>query len=356
MAASLPSYTQLGIASLLPHKRLSFDGKDGIVYVDGVRSDGSKNRDKILKMYHQKATYISAEEFMKMDKEQGRSFVKEHQIVYIYHNEIDAVGDSAASESGVFDAVEKSFEEIEQIIRRIFALNGNHILITADHGFLYHEGSVDGTDQCSMPKGKVYKSARRFVIGKDLAFDKCGVEFDGEWLGIDDDVDVVLARSINKFRLQGAGDRFVHGGMTLQEVAVPVIRCKRKREDDRCVVDVSVIKHFSRITSNQISLSLIQSKSVDEKCAPRVLKMAFYAQDGTLLSNIQKGIFDKKAEDLRNLEQKFSFVFNAKASEYNKQIVYFRMIEQIEDSSMERIYKEEPFEMMIAFSNDFEEF
>jgi hypothetical protein len=84
--------------------------------------------------------------------------------------------------------------------------------------------------------------------------------------------------------------------------------------------------------------------------------MAFYAPDGTLLSDVQKGIFDKTADDTRNLEQKFRFRFNAKAAEWNGKTVYFRMMEEVEGTSMERLYKEEPFEMFIAFGNDFEEF
>lgn len=43
----LPSYTKLGIASLLPHERLSYTDK-GAVEVDGLSSDGLDNRSRIL--------------------------------------------------------------------------------------------------------------------------------------------------------------------------------------------------------------------------------------------------------------------------------------------------------------------
>ncbi len=357
MASALPSYTQLGIASLLPHKRLSFDAKDATVYVDGQSSAGAKNRDRILKARFEKSVYLSAEAFLAMGRDDGRAFVKGYRIFYIYHNDIDAAGDNAASESNVFDAVEAAFSKIEKIVKQVFNFNGTHVLITADHGFLYHEGDVEDPDRCEMPKGgEVYKSNRRFIIGKELPNVRCAVKFAAKQLGIDDEAEVLLPRSINKFRVQGAGNRFVHGGATLQEVAVPLIRCSKRRKDDERTVEVDLIKNFNRITANRITVSLIQRESVDAKCKPRTLKMAFYAKDGTLLSDIQKGIFDKKAEDMRNLEQKFPFRFNAKAGEYNGQTVYLRMMEAVEGTSMQRLYKEEPYEMLIAFSNDFEEF
>jgi len=357
MAAALPSYTQLGIASLLPHETLSFDAKDATVYVDHQSSAGTKNRDKILKAHFEKSVYLNAEDFLAMGRDEGRAFVKAYRIFYIYHNDIDAAGDKAASESNVFDAVEMAFLKIEKLVKQVFNFNGTHVLITADHGFLYHEADVEEPDRCEMPKdGEVYKSNRRFVIGKDLPKVRCAVKFGAKQLGIDDEAEVLLPRSINKFRVQGAGNRFVHGGMTLQEVVVPLIRCSKRRKDDERTVEVNLIKSFSRITANQISVSLIQAESVDAKCKPRILKMAFYAKDGTLLSDVQKGIFDKKADDMRNLEQKFHFHFNAKASEWNGETVYLRMTEAIEGSSIERLYKEEPYEMLIAFTNDFEEF
>ncbi|BDY12481.1 BREX-1 system phosphatase PglZ type A [Hydrogenimonas cancrithermarum] len=357
MAAALPSYTQLGIASLLPHETLSFDAKDATVYVDHQSSAGTKNRDRILKARFEKSVYLNAEEFLAMGRDEGRAFVKNYRVFYIYHNDIDAAGDKAASESNVFDAVEMAFLKIEKLVKQVFNFNGTHVLITADHGFLYHEADVEDPDQCEMPKGgEVYKSNRRFIIGKDLPNVRCAVKFGAKQLGIDDEAEVSLPRSINKFRVQGAGNRFVHGGMSLQEVVVPLIRCSKRRKDDERTVEVNLIKSFSRITANQIGVSLIQRESVDAKCKPRILKMAFYAKDGTLLSDVQKGIFDKKAQDLRNLEQKFSFHFNAKAGEYNGQTVYLRMMEAVEGTSMERLYKEEPYEMLISFTNDFEEF
>lgn len=48
----LPSYTQLGMAALLPHEQLCYQpGNGDIVYADGLSTSGIPNRDTILKNY-----------------------------------------------------------------------------------------------------------------------------------------------------------------------------------------------------------------------------------------------------------------------------------------------------------------
>lgn len=91
---SLPSYTQLGMASLLPHKNLTFNEKSDIVFVDGQSTQGTPNRTKILQKYTPESIAIVAEDFLKMKaKTEGREFIKPYNIIYIYSNHIDKTGD-----------------------------------------------------------------------------------------------------------------------------------------------------------------------------------------------------------------------------------------------------------------------
>src|SRR5690606_8340174 len=90
----LPSYTQLGMAALLPHDELRVDPQTGTVTVDGISSAGSEGRRKILEQaLPGRATAIRAEELMKMNRDESRALTREHDVVYVYHNRIDAAGD-----------------------------------------------------------------------------------------------------------------------------------------------------------------------------------------------------------------------------------------------------------------------
>ncbi len=356
MYSSLPSYTQLGIASLLPHGDLSF-GDKGIVYVDGENSSGAENRDKILKKYSLDSVYISADNFLSMRMDDGREFAKKYKLFYIYHNDIDAIGDNALSEESCAYAVEKAFNSLDKIIKKIFNLNGSFIVVTADHGFLYQEKKMSENELCFLEKfGDIKKSNRRFVIGKNLYEDKCVRKFYAKDLNINSDDEVLIARSISRIKTQGSGNRFVHGGCSLQEIAVPVIICKKIRKDDVRSVEVDVIKRFSKITSNNISISLIQRESIDDKIHPRELKAAFYSEDGVPLTDTKTVLFDKKENDKRGLEQKISFIFSQKAQDYQGKNVFLKMFEKIKGTNKEKLYKQESFELLISFVNDFDEF
>jgi hypothetical protein len=45
-------------------------------------------------------------------------------------------------------------------------------------------------------------------------------------------VEVQIPKSINRLRLKGSGSRFVHGGASLQEVVIPVLKINKKRQSD----------------------------------------------------------------------------------------------------------------------------
>ena len=129
----LPSYTALGMASLLPHKKLEHDPK-GNILVDGKPCASSEQRNEILASVD--GVVLRADELLKMKKEEGRDAVAGKKVVYIYHDEIDSRGEKPATEGDTFEAVRKAINELGDLIRFIInSLNGNYIVVTADTGF-----------------------------------------------------------------------------------------------------------------------------------------------------------------------------------------------------------------------------
>ena len=54
-------------------------------------------------------------------------------------------------------------------------------------------------------------------------------------------------------RMKGSGSRYVHGGASLQEVVVPVIKVNKGRQTDTSYVEVNIIQGASnKITSGQL--------------------------------------------------------------------------------------------------------
>lgn len=356
MLSSLPSYTQLGMASLLPHNELELRDKDDIVYVDGKSSQGLANRAKILQATCKDATTISDEEFLNLSRDKGREFVKQNKLIYIYHNEIDKTGDDLTSEEKVFDAVESSFETIIKLVKQSNVFNRSNIFVTADHGFLYHNTPTQESEFCKYNDVvKPIKLNRRFVIGKDLQESNCVTKFSSETLGLKGNNEILLANSINKIRVIGGGNRFVHGSATLQELIIPLISIRKKRSDDIRQVDVEVMG-IPRITTNSINISLYQKDPVSEKVQPITLKAGFYSKTGELLTQTHTVTFDSEQSDSRNREKILRFDFKSSVSQYNNELVTLTLKRLLANSSEEPVYAEVDATLKLAFFNEFDEF
>ena len=117
MLSCLPSVTSVGMASLLPHKEMQVDGNLN-VSVDGQACASMEQRDKILKSYNERNTAVSFDEiFRKRDR--AKELLQNRNIVYVYHNQVDARGDKPASENEVFNACKEAISEIYDIIKQL---------------------------------------------------------------------------------------------------------------------------------------------------------------------------------------------------------------------------------------------
>lgn len=281
----LPSYTQLGMAALLPNKALAIaDNETGTVLVDGQSSQGTANRIKILgQAISHRATACKADELMAMKGDDCRALVRDHDVIYVYHNRIDATGDKRESEERVFEAVEETLQELIRLIKKLTGANANNLLVTSDHGFIYQNRAIDESDFSGVDAEgeQILFRDRRFVLGKGLAEASSLHKFTPEPLGLAGEVEVQIPKSINRLRLKGSGSRFVHGGASLQEVVIPVLKINKKRQSDVTAVEVDILRGASSvITSGQLVVTMYQAGPVTDKIQPRVLRAGIYTEAG----------------------------------------------------------------------------
>jgi uncharacterized protein (TIGR02687 family) len=358
MVSSLPSYTQLGMASLLPHKELTIQDGTDTIFADGMSSAGIQGRSKILESNSGvRATAITASDFMKLNANTtGREFVKQYDLIYIYHNRIDKTGDDKTTEERVFDAVEDELVYLIEMTRKIANMNGNNMIVTSDHGFIYqHNEILDSDYSISGHTGTVWKENRRFVIGQNIIGDVATKAFKGKDLGIASEIDILIPKSINRLRIKGAGSRFIHGGASLQEIVIPVVSITKKRQNTTSQVDIDIIKSTDRITTNILAVSFIQTDLVTEQTLPRLLRVAIYAEDGELLSDQFKYTFDNNESSERQREVKHLFQLGTKATgKYKNQRVKLVLEEPVEGTSKWKNYKEYFYTLNISFTNDFD--
>ncbi|ABM17665.1 BREX-1 system phosphatase PglZ type A [Marinobacter nauticus] len=357
--STLPSYTQLGMAALLPNKSLAIaDNDTGTVLVDGQSSQGTVNRTKILQAaLDGRGQAVKAEDFMQLNREDSRELLKGNDVLYIYHNRIDHTGDKMHSEGQAFEAAEQTLDDLIRLIKKLTAANANNLLITADHGFIYQNRELDESDFLGdvVSGDDIRYRDRRFVLGKGLSASPAFHHFSSQQLGLDGDMEVQIPKSINRLRLKGSGSRFVHGGASLQEVVIPVLKVNKKRQSDVSAVEVDILRGASSvITSGQLAVTLYQSGPVTEKVQPRNLRAGIYTQSGELISDSHELSFDLTSENPRERELQVRFVLSRKADEANGQEVFLRLEEQHAGTSHYKEYKSLRYLMRRSFTSDFD--
>jgi uncharacterized protein (TIGR02687 family) len=356
IVAMLPSFTQLGMAALLPNETLTLNG-DGTALVDGQSTSGIDNRSKILNTAVSSSAALRADHFLKLTKEESRALFRDNIVVYIYHNQIDLVGDKRESEERVFDAVEEALKELVDLVKKLANANYTTILVTSDHGFIYQNSPLDESDFAGIEVSgeDIQYRDRRFVLGAGLQAMPSVKKFRASQLGLQGEIEVVIPKSIHRLRLKGSGSRYVHGGATLQEVVIPVIQIRKKRESDINLVEVDILRGASvTISTGQLRASFFQDRPVSSKLHERRLRAGIYTQSGELISDQHELIFDFTSEDPRQREMQQRFILSRKADAFNDQEVILKLEEAVPGTSYHQEYKSARYSLRRSFTSDFD--
>ncbi|HEX8594346.1 MAG TPA: BREX-1 system phosphatase PglZ type A [Pseudomonas sp.] len=358
MLSMLPSYTQLGMAALLPNSSLQLaDNDSGDAIVDGQSAQGSVNRGKILATRVPASQVVRAKDLLAMNQADSRALLRDNEVVYVYHNLIDKTGDTRDTEERVFAAAEETLSELIRLVKKLTNANASNLLITADHGFIYQNHPLQESDFLSgEPEGdEVLYRDRRFVLGRSLREGASFKTFNPVQLGLTGTLMVQIPKSINRLRLKGSGSRFVHGGATLQEVVIPVIRINKKRQSDVGRVGVEFIGVGGKtITTGQLAVVLYQTEAVTEKLQSRRLRAGLFTLDGELVSDQHELLFDFSSANPRERELPVRFILSRKADEANNQQVELLLEETVEGTSHFTRYKAARYSIRRSFSSEFD--
>ena len=350
MQGVLPSYTPLGMASLLPHKTLEYN-QNYDVLVDGKVCASTEQREALLREYKVNSKCIQFDSLKNMKQADLRNVFTGQDVVYVYHNQVDARGDKAASENEVFTACEEAIDEIHTLIRRISSqANTHHFLITADHGFIYKRDKIQTSDKIGGASAKSNSIGQRYAIGKDIINTDgvCNTTI-GAVLGNDDDRIVSFPLASDIFKVAGAGQNFVHGGCSPQEMLVPLIDVKVERgKKETSVAEIALVSLTSKITNLITTLDFVQTEPVSDVVKETTYRIYFVSDNNERISNENICIADKKDKD--TMKRMFRFRFSFKNKQYNKSQKYYLVA--FDDKNDIEVLRHEII-MDIAFADDF---
>lgn len=354
MQSVFPSATKFGMAALLPHKTLQVTD-DIKVLSDDEPTDSTAEREKILRKVHKGNVAVTYKSMISMKQAERREKIKDAEVVYIYHNAIDAVGDKTTTEDQVFDACEQAILELKNLVRLITNdLSGSNILITSDHGFLYSYKPLDESDKAekSFVSGHIFELDRRYVIADGDCTADHMLRIPMTHLSSN----LVGFTPLDNIRMkkQGGGMNYVHGGISLQECVVPVIEFKNMRSTSKKFVDVKkaaleLISQSRKVSNSIFSLDFYQKEAVSGKVAAATYEIYMADASGKAVSDKKTVIADKT--DNNGSDRVFRTRFTLKSVEFKKTETYYLIVAEKGTTNVtDRI----EFTIDIAFVNDFD--
>jgi uncharacterized protein (TIGR02687 family) len=346
----LPSFTRLGMASLLPHRTLTMTD-DFRVLADDVLCNDLAGRQTVLQAHQKDSCCVQFDDIKGLKKNDLRDIFTGKQVVYVYHNQIDARGDKANTEDEVFTACEEAIAEIMDLIRKISgSANTHHFVITSDHGFIYKRDKLSESDKIVAVNDKKAFVNRRFIVAQEPVIDE-GVQNIpmGRILGNDDQKVVSFPVSSNVFKVAGGGQNFVHGGSSPQEMLVPVLEIKMERGHmETRPAQIALVSIVQKITNLITTMDFIQSDAVSDTVKKTTYKMYFISEDNEKISNENTYIADSRESDPQKRIFRMRFTFKNKKYDKNKQ--YYLVV--YDDATGIEAFRH-PVIMDLAFADDF---
>jgi uncharacterized protein (TIGR02687 family) len=347
MLGVLPSYTQLGMAALLPHKTLDYTSgtnnrisKGGIVFADGKSTSGLDNRNAILQAHGGIA--ISAKELLSWTQKQGREVTHDKSVVYIYHDTIDALGDTQGTEHKAFEACRDAVVEINDLVNKLINnVYASRVLVSADHGFLYQQKSLTQPSKTGLGSqpGGAFEAKKRYILGHSLPqHPLCwhGRIADTVSSAGQSDVEFLLPKGANRFHFIG-GAKFVHGGAMLQEVCLPVLeiqalRGKKAQQNAKVKVGIITEKTTIRFVNQIEKIRFVQTNAVGGNYIERKVTAVIKDSKGDPVSSEETLLFDAVSEVMgeRTREARFKLI----GSQFNRNEAYQLLVIDVQTQTV----------------------
>lgn len=285
MVTGLPSITSLGMANLLPFSNeINFDITEKKVTSENIDTRSTENRETLLKLAEKESTAITFDDFKNMYRAGQEEYIKGKKVMYIYHDSIDAIGDKGKTESRTFEACATAVSDIVGMAKLLSSLGVVNIFITSDHGFLYERKEIEEHDKLEL-KNSYAILGKRYALSSEKFEEKGCVTLElGNYYG-------VFPEKNQRIKSQGSGLQFVHGGISPQEMIIPLIKYRSGVNATRSrKVDVKLKESVGKITSTLSKFGIYQLDpvNVQDKVVERNVGIALYTTNGIKVSNEEK--------------------------------------------------------------------
>ncbi len=232
---TVPTITEIGMAALMPGAESGArvvevsDGKLGLE-VGGIVLRERKDRVACLQSWGERASKTVYE--TKLDElfshtKKLRAAVKEADLVFVTSQEIDEQG-----ELGNIPTARQFMDQVLSMLPRAIKLLADlgceTIILASDHGYVFGE-ELDTDMKIDPPGGQTKDLHRRVWVGVGGSREDSFLRVPLSRMDLAEDLEVAVPWGFGAFKAPGGANAYFHGGMSPQEMAIPVVSLQPKR-------------------------------------------------------------------------------------------------------------------------------
>ncbi len=226
VVASVPTITEIGMASLLPNADQGQivdvgGGKLALQIGDSVIKD-RKSRINYLESYLGTRTFTEIKlDELRQRKKKTLNSISKADFILITSQDIDELGESG-NDSLARSTMDQSLSHLYQGIQILRQQGVHRIIVTADHGHLFLDDVPDEM-RISAPGGNTADLHRRAWVGEGGSADHAVLRTPLRSFGHKSTLDYATPFNFSCFRVQGGNTSYFHGGLSPQELIIPLL-------------------------------------------------------------------------------------------------------------------------------------
>lgn len=229
--AAWPAITPVGMAALLPGASKGFSVVDSAgklaARIDNAPLTDINARLKFLKARIPGMKEMPLEKLLQMSGKRLSGMIEGVPLLVVRSQEIDALGEMGG---GLIarQLMDTMVGNVAWAVRKLADCGITRFVVTADHGHLFTRKKQDAF-KTDAPGGKTLEIHRRCWIGQGGTTPPGAIRLTAGQLGYDGNLEFVFPKGVGVFKT-GGDLGYHHGGLSLQEMMIPVIHFRMGRE------------------------------------------------------------------------------------------------------------------------------
>jgi hypothetical protein len=225
--ATVPTITEIGMAALLPGKEkyvTASTAREGKVAlsVDGTPIRDRKDRVALLRLNAGvEVLDIKLEDLLPKPKKKVEEGIRNANLILMTSQEIDSLceGDNVPFARTRMDSI---LHDLHRAFRILASLGVERFVVVADHGYIFGE-ELDESMKVDPPRGETVDLHRRVWIGRGGETSDSFLRARLADFNLGSDLEIATPWGFGGFKVSGGAKAFFHGGLSLQELIIPVL-------------------------------------------------------------------------------------------------------------------------------------